>query len=82
MVNQAGGGVEHDEAYPESFRAGVGEVFLVLDEALDEIEAAGPGETAAGDLVEGAVAAEAGRVGGLVVEDVEELFWVELGLEG
>ena len=54
----------------------------MVDEALDEVEAARPGEAAAGELVEGAVAAEAGEVGGVVVEDVGELFWVGLGLYG
>ena len=79
MLDHAGGGVEHDEAYPEAFGAGMGEGFLVVDEALDEVEAARPGEATAGEFVEGAVAAETGEVGRLVMEDVGELFRVGLG---
>ena len=86
VVHHAGARIEHDDADPESFGAEVrgrvsGGGDGVVDDAFDEIGAAGSRELADGEVEEGAVAAETGGGGG-GLEDSGEFEGVGLGLDG
>lgn len=82
VVKHAGIGVEREEADEEALGLGEGGVgLLVLQEALDEVRAAGGGETADREAVEGTVAVEGRRLGG-GEEEVGEAVGVGLGAYG
>lgn len=80
VVRHAGEGVERDNAEEEAVAAGVGEGFVVFEEAFDEVEAAGGGEAGDG-VLEGVAVLDEETVGGIGMEKVEECVGVCLGFQ-
>ena len=84
LIDHAGVGVELHDPDPEALsiqRRRAGDRYLVLEDAFDEIGAAEAGEFSDGEIEEGPIAAEEGRIGGFL-EDFGDLLRIGFGSDG